>query len=817
MGQDNSYAGSNIVIGSSGTINQTIFQEDPRFAVADLDCPYPGLGHYPQDGSFVYAGRSGLVEQVGALLSEAGAQVERLFVIGASGSGKSSFIRAGLLPWLEHHYTDLRYVVRAPAVFTPGANPRARLHEHVLQRWGLEYNPEWALERGLAALVEQTPASWRNIIVIDQFEEIWTQSPPEQRAELIAAILAMPPFSAARTHLIIAMRADFLGELYEHAALYRAATGPHAIALRPMNRAQIEAAITTPLAATYPGKQWEPSLLNDLTAVAADRVDALPLLQMLLTQVWDTGKLWNERALDFDRAISDHAEHIHNDDSYSDDDRRRIMSLLIDLVRVGEEARYDTRQWRSRAALCANDPHRDALITDLVRRRLLSGDSELRDGRSVPVVTIIHESLLTHWTRLREAIQLARDSLRYRNRLSELFNDWLAGGRADTYLLGGAYLSQARQLNQANDIMFRDNSELRTFYEHSEARERSELEQRLKQQQEIIAAKVRELEARERFSAAQARQLKQQEELVAAQGHTLTAQARARRWLTIAVSALVVLLLAASAIGLYFFRQDSARRAAERIEQERYAAALALSPQDGVAGGQVSLGAAKEGEVSFVPLTFALEDFRIDSHEVSNGQYCLCWQNGTCDHPNYEQITVCDPQIADLPVTYVNLPQANDYCAWLGRRLPTEFEWEWVARGEAGRRFPTGDDVPRPGEVNIGPHSGPGQLWPVADQHADRVPGTTVLGMTGNVEEWTLSSAADYREPAYLTTLYSAELPPAEPSRLFVARGGNWFERADTALATFRRPYPSNANNEFLGFRCLEGMDLQELEEVMQR
>ena len=96
--------------------------------------------------------------------------------------------------------------------------------------------------------------------------------------------------------------------------------------------------------------------------------------------------------------------------------------------------------------------------------------------------------------------------------------------------------------------------------------------------------------------------------------------------------------------------------------------------------------------------TVFLDAFWIDQTEVTNGQYALCVADGACQEPHSSASKTRisyygDPEFTDYPVTYVDWYMAEAYCAWVGRRLPTEAEWEKAARGTDQRLYPWGDEI----------------------------------------------------------------------------------------------------------------------------
>ena len=133
-----------------------------------------------------------------------------------------------------------------------------------------------------------------------------------------------------------------------------------------------------------------------------------------------------------------------------------------------------------------------------------------------------------------------------------------------------------------------------------------------------------------------------------------------------------------------------------------------------------------------------LPGFKIDRYEVSNYQYGLCVQAGVCQEPR-DPTRIQDSRFADDPVAGVSAYQADVYCRWLGKRLPTELEWERAARGPDGSPWPWGDSPPSPETANLAfDDQAEGQLLPVNSLPAG-ASREGVYNLVGNVWEWTSS------------------------------------------------------------------------------
>ncbi|MFF7526224.1 nSTAND1 domain-containing NTPase [Streptomyces pseudovenezuelae] len=379
----------------------------------DTESPYQGLARFEPDDHDRYFGRDRLVTALRHRVRE------RRFtaVFGPSGSGKSSLLRAGLIPALraERELAAIR-------VLTPGPHP-ARTHDDALRPAG----------------------TGDTLVVVDQFEEVFTlcRDPDERRAFLDRLLGAREPDSGLR--VVIAVRADFYGRCAEHRALADA-LGEAGLLVGPMDPAELREVIVRP--AQSAGHIVERTLTARLVDEIADEPGALPLLSHVLRETWRRrrGRALTEEAYEaaggVHGAIAQSAEKVWADLSPEHADLARLV--LLRLITPGEGSQ-DTRRPVDRAELDFTGPAAGptpaadvSLVLDrLARARLVTLDHG--------TVDLAHEALITAWPRLSGWIDEEREQLRVHRRLTEAARTWEDLGRDPGALYRGTRLAAARE------------------------------------------------------------------------------------------------------------------------------------------------------------------------------------------------------------------------------------------------------------------------------------------------------------------------------------------------------------------------------------
>lgn len=413
--------------------------------------PFPGLRPFRTDEDYLFFGREGQSEEILRRLR----QNRFLSVVGTSGSGKSSLIRAGLLPYLFGGFMSGAGSHWRVALFRPGSDPignlaRALNDPAVIGKTGEDEEAakrsalllEVTLRRGGLGLIEAARSSSlaereNLLIVVDQFEELFrfagaasSQNKEEDAAALVKLLLEATAQSALPIYVVITMRSDFIGDCARFRDLPEAMTAGLYLIPR-MTREQRRAAIEGP--AQVGSAVISRRLINRLLNDGGDDPDQLPSLQHALMRTW---VYWEEhhqdgQPIDIDdylavggiaQALSRHAEEAFAE--LPDERSRQIAKRLFQSL---TEKGADNREIRRPTKLVDIAAMADARIAEVVAvieyfRR--EGRSFLTPPADVPlngesVIDISHESLIRGWDRLRTWVEEEYESAKMYRRLAE--------------------------------------------------------------------------------------------------------------------------------------------------------------------------------------------------------------------------------------------------------------------------------------------------------------------------------------------------------------------------------------------------------------
>ncbi|WP_461027567.1 nSTAND1 domain-containing NTPase, partial [Streptomyces sparsus] len=400
-------------------------------------CPYPGLRSFGTGDAAWFHGRDAEITGLLVRLSRQSATSGPLVVVGASGTGKSSLLRAGLFPALDEAGCDWPRVV-----LTPGARPVDTLAARIAAVTGADpASLATAIRERPAAFGEQCrPAAGRSgggdgarlMIVVDQFEQLFTDGAEASDRAAFATALA----HAWPATVVLVVRADHVADCIELAPLRLALEAPFVVG--PLDGEALREVIIAPARAA--GLRVEDGLTDRLIRDAGTRDGSgpgqgtLPRLAHALRETWlgRTGQVLTlggyEATGGVDRAVAVSADQLYG--RLGADAAAALRSALLRLVNVLPDGGL-ARRCADRGELS------EQALAGLVDARLVSVDDE--------GVRLSHDALLTAWPRLRAWVEADRQELLLRQHLDESATNWRHGGRDRGDLYRGARLAAAAE------------------------------------------------------------------------------------------------------------------------------------------------------------------------------------------------------------------------------------------------------------------------------------------------------------------------------------------------------------------------------------
>ncbi|MFJ1766827.1 hypothetical protein ACIOD2_41315 [Amycolatopsis sp. NPDC088138] len=435
----------------------------------DTTAPYAGLAAFEIADAGRFFGRDALVAE---LVQQVG---ERRFlgVFGASGTGKSSLLRAGMAAKLAP---------RPVVVLVPGAHPfeacAAALSalsgepaERV--RADLEAAPENLHTHVLRALANE-PDDGDLVFVVDQFEETFTQcEDPGERDRFVAALVSAAEAGGSRIRVVLGIRADFYGRCGQYPLLV-AALKDAQVMVGAMTTEELRQAVVRPAAAA--DLSVESALVSRVIADTAGQPAVLPLVSHALLETWRrrSGMTLTlagyEKSGGIQHALARSAEDVYA--GLDETQRAAARNLFLRLVVVGDSTEDSRRRLRPNE-LESLGPASGVVLDRFVRARLLTVG---RHG-----VELAHEALIRHWPRLRDWLGEDREGLRVHRQLTEAALDWQRLGRDKEALYRGIRLQAARDWLAGNEQAATPAE--RAFLDLSSAADR----RRLRRSRQIIA------------------------------------------------------------------------------------------------------------------------------------------------------------------------------------------------------------------------------------------------------------------------------------------------------------------------------------------
>jgi WD40 repeat protein len=397
-------------------------------------CPYKGLATFNIDDAEYFFGREQLVAELVARL--VGAPL--LGVVGPSGSGKSSVVRAGLLHALAG-----------------GVLPGSESWSHVLIRPG-----EHPL-RELRAAAGRLDGDRRVVLAVDQFEEVFTACQDErERSAFVAELMRAARDPQGACVVVVAVRADFFGRCAAYPELARL-LGANTVLVGPMSRDELRRAIERP--AQRVGLQVEPELAEALLSDVEGEPGALPLLSTALLELWRQRDGRRLRLAAYARsggvhgAVARLAEEVFV--QLAPAQQAAARNVLLRLAGEGEGGAVVRRRIALSQLELERRPDVGEVVARLTDRRLLT----ISDG----AVEVAHEALLREWPRLRGWLEDDAQGRRLHRQISDAAQAWDADARDPGGLHRGARLSAALEWRSHNEELL--NATERAFLDASQA------------------------------------------------------------------------------------------------------------------------------------------------------------------------------------------------------------------------------------------------------------------------------------------------------------------------------------------------------------
>lgn len=453
--------------------------------------PYKGLRAFQEGDAGSFFGRGALVDTLVSRMREETANRRFLAVVGPSGSGKSSVVKAGLLPALRRGAvpgSDKWFV----AEMVPGAQPFDELANALLS---VAVNPPQNLREMLTASTSGLINALKQILppdpgielllVIDQFEEVFTLvSDDGQTEQFLTALYAAVKHPQSRLRLVITLRADFYDRpllLPNMSDLMRDRTE----VVIPLSVEELRQAVLKPLEPI--GMSAEPQLVSEIINEVNEQPGALPLLQYLLSELFEM-RTGNALSLDAYRrlggvrgALAKRADTLY--DGFTENERDIIRQIFLRLITLGEGTE-DTRRRTPLAeieALSGNRSLLNGVVERLTKARLLTFD---RDPIThTPTLEVTHEALIRRWARLRDWLEDSRSDVRLQRSLASQAAEWVANGREASFLLQGARLDQLERWSEATTVAL-TRGETDYLQSSIEQRERQVSQEKARQERE---------------------------------------------------------------------------------------------------------------------------------------------------------------------------------------------------------------------------------------------------------------------------------------------------------------------------------------------
>jgi signal transduction histidine kinase len=423
--------------------------------------PYKGLRAFTGKDRGDFFGRDKLITELIEALKENTDTNRFLAIVGASGSGKSSVVMAGLLPRLQENALpgSRNWVYLDPVL--PGAQPLESLA--VILADALKISTSDVLKdldtssRGLHLLSRRLTKERdsRLVLLVDQFEELFTQTTDaDERSHFIELLVTAATVPAGQTIVLITLRADFYDRPMNYPELGKLLE-KRAKSVLPMDIDDLREVIEKP--ATLPDVQleFESGLVSDLLFEVYGQPGALPLLQFTLDQLVEKRQgrllaLFAYKELGGVKgALARHAESTYQQ-LPSHQHRELTRALFLRLIEPGTTEQDTTRRRAYKNEIVTANPKETEIFNQLVKIFVSARLLTINLFSETPTIEVSHEALIREWGLLGDWLRTARDDVRLQQIISRDTQEWIRHGQRSDDLYRGAKLSEAKDWSRRN-------------------------------------------------------------------------------------------------------------------------------------------------------------------------------------------------------------------------------------------------------------------------------------------------------------------------------------------------------------------------------
>ncbi|ARI81869.1 WD40 repeat domain-containing protein [Microcystis aeruginosa] len=468
---------------SGGVINQYIITQKSGVEIQSqtliTGSPYLGLRKFEVDDKDRFFGRDNWIIELTDYLK----QQNVLLLLGASGSGKSSLVQAGLIPKLKDDFGANKLV---NLTFVPDVNPFESFYGCLLANRYKQSQAKLAQAVKEDTLIKVVEGLKNNsdlwFIFIDQFEELFTRTPKTERDIFIKGLIKLIENNDSLVKIVMTMRADFLDKLSPYPSLGKI-HDQYSKMLTDMDESELRLAIAEPSARN--GVIFEQGLINQIIADFYEQAGSLPLLQYTLDLLWQKDHI-QERVLNIKTyqeiggvtgALEKQADKIYN--QFNEQQRKAAEEIFLELISLEGEKAVSRRADKSSFE---QEEMQKEVLYQLIDNRLLVSKGE--DGKAT--VEVAHEELLRCWQVLQNLIREKQEIIVLRSRLYADSKQWddlqkQDAVKASSELWGGSKLTRIVNLIKEKSLSNLDSVAvkfIKASYHYQKQREKIEAERK---------------------------------------------------------------------------------------------------------------------------------------------------------------------------------------------------------------------------------------------------------------------------------------------------------------------------------------------------